>query len=343
MKTKTGKGTENKTDVESILKELTGDGIKGCYLLYGEDEYTRRKAEERLKRAVVDEASEMMNLSVFSDVKTTAGQIIEAAETMPFLSDRRFILAKDCGFFSEGKKAETELLAEYIPQIPDTACVVFSETAPDKRMKLYKAVDKNGRTAEFKKLGEAGLADLAEKKLTESGLRISKGMCVYLARNCSDGEMLNNECEKLISFMGERKEVTSADIDAVGAKNTETKVFDLVDAMITGKTEKALEIYRNMLAVNESPIMVLSLISRQFRIMLKCKSLSQSGYSENDMAAKIGVNPYAAKIALRQSRSFGYDIIEQMLNRCIETDYSIKSGALNAETGVELVIAMGIE
>ena len=143
MKTKTGKGTENKTDIESILKELTGDGIKGCYLLYGEDEYTRRKAEERLKRAVVDEASEMMNLSVFSDVKTTAGQIIEAAETMPFLSDRRFILAKDCGFFSEGKKAETELLAEYIPQIPDTACVVFSETAPDKRMKLYKAVDKN--------------------------------------------------------------------------------------------------------------------------------------------------------------------------------------------------------
>ena len=43
MKTKTGKGTENKTDIESILKELTGDGIKGCYLLYGEDEYTRRK------------------------------------------------------------------------------------------------------------------------------------------------------------------------------------------------------------------------------------------------------------------------------------------------------------
>ena len=86
MKTKTGKGTENKTDIESILKELTGDGIKGCYLLYGEDEYTRRKAEERLKRVVVDEASEMMNLSVFSDVKTTAGQIIEAAETMPFLA-----------------------------------------------------------------------------------------------------------------------------------------------------------------------------------------------------------------------------------------------------------------
>ena len=140
-----------------------------------------------------------------------------------------------------------------------------------------------------------------------------------------------------------QKCVRTGDIDAVGAKNTETKVFDLVDAMITGKTDKALEIYRNMLAVNESPIMVLSLISRQFRIMLKCKSLSQSGYSENDMAAKIGVNPYAAKIALRQSRSFGYEIIEQMLNRCIETDYSIKSGALNAETGVELVIAMGIE
>ena len=116
-------------------------GIKKCYFLWGEDSFTRRAAEEKIKKAVVDEAAEMMNVSVFNDVKTTAGQVIEAAETTPFLSDKRFILVKDCGFFSEGKKAESDILADYVQNLPDTACIVFSEEKADKRLKLFKAVE----------------------------------------------------------------------------------------------------------------------------------------------------------------------------------------------------------
>ena len=108
--------------------------IEKCYLLYGEDSFTRKAWEDKIRKKVVDEASEMMNMTVFNDIKTTAGQIIEAAETFPFMSEKRIIIARDCGFFSEGKKAESDLLAEYIEKIPDTACIVFSEEKADKRM-----------------------------------------------------------------------------------------------------------------------------------------------------------------------------------------------------------------
>ena len=81
------------------MAKLDLKNIGKCYLLYGEDTFSRKAYEDKIKKKFVDEAAEMMNVSVFNDVKTTAGQVIEAAETLPFMSDRRFILVKDCGMF----------------------------------------------------------------------------------------------------------------------------------------------------------------------------------------------------------------------------------------------------
>lgn len=316
--------------------------IEKCYLLYGEDSFTKKALEEKIRKKVIDEASEMMNMTVFNDVKTTAGQIIEAAETFPFMSDKRFIFVKDCGFFSEGKKAESDLLAEYIGQIPDTACVVFSEEKADKRLKLYKSVEKNGVIEVCSGLKDTDLAGMIEKKFAKNGIKATKTVCVYMVRSCGgDAETLKSETDKMIDYLADREEVTAEDIDNICSKNSETKVFDLVDAMIAGKTERALEIYRTLLSLNESPYMVLSLIIRQFRIILKCKSLNESGVSGNDIAKKIGVAPFVANGAVKQSRGFNYETLKIALNKCLETDYLIKSGKTEPVSGVEMIIAGG--
>ena len=78
--------------------------IEKCYLLYGEDSFTRKAWEEKIRKKVVDEASEMMNMTVFNDIKTTAGQIIEAAETFPFMSEKRIKLRETAAFFLRVKK-----------------------------------------------------------------------------------------------------------------------------------------------------------------------------------------------------------------------------------------------
>lgn len=313
--------------------------IKKCYLLYGEDSFSRRAIEDKIKKKVVDEVSEMMNVSVFDDVKTNAGQVIEAAETLPFMSEKRFVLVRDCGFFSEGKKAESDLLAVYMKNLPDTACIVFSEEKADKRLKLYKAVDKNGVIEEYKNMNDNDLADLIGRKFAKNGIKVTKPLCIYMVRTTgADAELLKRESDKLLAYLGDKKEITTEDIDAICSKTSENKVFDLIDAMIEGKTEHALEIYRNLLLLNESPFMILSLISRQLRIILKCKSLSESGMSPNDIAKNVGVPTFVANGALKQGKSFSYDNIKSALNECIEMDYKMKSGIIDQVTGVEMII-----
>lgn len=315
------------------------NNIGKCYLIYGEDSFRRKSYEERFKKKIADEASQMMNVSVFNDVKTTAGQVIEAAETFPFLNDRRLILVKDCGFFSEGKKNESDLLAEYIADVPETACILFSEEKADKRLKLYKAVSKTGICEEIRPFDEKALIDLIGKKLEKSEIKITRALCAYMVRNSGENiELLSADTEKLIAYLGGKGKVTVEDIDAICSKVSEVKVFDMVNAMISGNSEHALEIYRNLLNLNESPFMILSLISRQFRIILKSKSMSESGISNADIAKLIGVPPFAVSGALRQANSFSYEMLRKALNACLKTDYQIKLGKTEPAAGVETLI-----
>ena len=93
-------------EIDNDLK----NGLKRCYLLYGEDSVRRKIYEDRIKKKLVDEASELMNVSVFNDAKTTAGQIIEAAETFPFLSDRIYgVCAGLCMYSFFGNKDRQEI------------------------------------------------------------------------------------------------------------------------------------------------------------------------------------------------------------------------------------------
>ncbi|GFI62463.1 putative protein YqeN [Clostridiales bacterium] len=329
---------EEKTMAKLDLKNK----IENCYLLYGVDTFSRKLYEDRIKKIVINKADDMMNTSTFNNIKTTAGQIIEAAETMPFLCERRFILVKDCGFFSEGKKAESDLLAEYIQNIPETACIVFSEEKADKRLKLYKAVVKYGLAESFDGLKDAELADMIGKKFAKKGLKAAKSVCIYIVRSCNgDTELIKNESDKLIDYLDGKKEVTVADVDTICQRSPDTKVFALVDAMIAKNADKALEIFRNLLSLNESPFMVLSLITRQFRIILKCKSLEEKGTSANDIAKAIGAAPFVANGALKQAREFSYKSLHEALNKCLKMDYMIKSGGIDAASGVEIIIAGG--
>jgi len=321
--------------IDNDLKNIIGK----CYLIYGEDTFRRKSYEDKMLKKIVDEASQVMNVSVFNDSKTLAGQVIEATETLPFLCERRFILVKDCGFLSEGKKTESDLLAEYIDNIPDTSCILFSEEKIDKRLKLYKAIDKMGVCEEIKPFDEKSLIDLISRKLAKNGLKISRPLCAYMVRNSGENaELLSADTDKLIAYLAGKDTVSTEDIDAICSKTSEVKVFDMVNAMITGNTEHALEIYRNLLNINESPFMVLSLISRQFRIILKAKSMSESGITNADIAKKIGVPAFAVSGALRQANNFSYDMLCKALNSCIQIDYGIKLGKIEPEAGVEMLI-----
>ena len=84
--------------MQRINDDIKQGNLRQIYLLYGEERYLRRQYTERLKKALCGEGDQM-NTHFYEGKDVPVGEIIDLAETIPFLSRRRVIFIKNSGLF----------------------------------------------------------------------------------------------------------------------------------------------------------------------------------------------------------------------------------------------------
>ena len=326
--------------MKELKKQWKNGEFGRCYLFYGAETYLLKEYEATLTKAILPEGTEMMNHDIFEEKRATASAIMDASETFPFLNDKRLVTVRNSEFFQKGgRKEEAERLKEYLADLPESVCLLFLEEKVEKTSALYKAVVKYGQAVEFKKLTEKDLGTWIKKICKDHGVQMSESVLgLFLQTVDHDMENIEGELLKLISYKGEETEVKAEDIRAVCTVSLEARVFDLVKAVAEKRPEKAVQIYRTLLSLKESPYMVLSLITRQFRFILESKLLSESGMTNDAIAAKLEIRDFAVKEYLRQSARFSASVWKESMRDCLETDLNIKSGKAAEETAVELLI-----
>lgn len=325
--------------MKELKNDLKSKNIRGLYLFYGEEAYLKKYYEAALIEAVVTAAADM-NTSFFAEKGAAVAAIIDMAETMPFLSERRILIIRNSGLFESGRKEDSERITDFFPNIPDTACLVFIEDVVDKRLKTFKALSKSGLAVDFKVPSESELAIWVHKIIKKEKMAINEDAVPYLIKCCGwkmDSILL--ELQKLFAFKKENESITVEDIDLITTKTLESRIFDLVDAIGNKKAANALTVYHNLLLLKEHPIMILTMITRQFRLIYQAKYLQQRGFSINQVIDAMGQRSFIVKECLEESKNFTMDGIKQALNDCLSTDVSIKSGKIEASLGVEVLIA----
>lgn len=319
----------------SIIDEDIKNGkLNHIYLIYGAESFLRKQYKERLKKALSPD-DDSMNYSYFEGKDMAVGEIIDLAETMPFLSDRRTIIMENSPFF----KGEGEKLAEYLSEIPDTTYLVFVEENVDKRSKLYKSIQKNGCVVEAAGLSEDKIITWILGILKRDNKKITQNTMQYLLDKIgTDMENIRQEVEKLICYCNDREVITNEDIDAVCTTQISNQIFEMLDAMANKRQKTALQLYYNLLALKEPPMRILFLIGRQFNLLLQARMLKQKGYGDRVIAEKIGVPPFAATKYLNQASKFKLDDLKNAVSECVEADEAVKNGTRNDRLSVELLI-----
>ena len=90
--------------------------------------------------------------------------------------------------------------------------------------------------------------------------------------------------------------------------------------------------------MKESPLMVLSMIIRQFRMILQCKMLLEQGKLQNQIAQKMELRDFMVKQYIQQSKYFNAKQLREALEFCLQTDINIKTGKWESELAIELLI-----
>lgn len=326
--------------MKELKKAWKQNEFHKCYLFYGTETYLIQNYEEALKQALLPPGTETMNFDLLEGKQATANAIMDIAETLPFLNEKRLIVIHNSEFFQRnGRKTEGETLVEFIKKIPESTCILFVEEKAEKIGKLYKAIAKEGKAVEFQPLAEKDMIVWLQRLAKQGGLTLSSPTAVYLLRLADTGMAhLQGEMEKLIAYKDGTGEITTEDIDAVCTVSLEAKVFDMIRAMGEKKPERAVSIYENLLSLKESPFMILSLITRQFRMILCSSLFAAEGMPPTEIAKRLEVRNFAVKEYLRQSRSFALPVLKQALRDCLQTDLDIKNGRMADALAVELLL-----
>lgn len=319
--------------MQIINEDIKSGKFKPVYLLFGEEDFLKQSYKKKLKEAIAGD--DTMNFNYFEGKGLDVKELISLSDTMPFFSEKRLILVEDSGFF----KSASEELAEYLPSMPDTTCIVFVEEAVDKRNRLYKKVKDLGHIAEMKRQDSAQLARWAAAILAQNGRKITaQTMNLFLERTGDDMELIRSELEKLISYTMGREVVTSEDVEAITTVQVTNKIFDMVNAIVTRKTRVAMDLYEDLLTLKEPPMRILFLIARQFNQLLMAKEMNSQGLDRGAIASKLKIPPFVAGKVISQAGAFSREQILSFVESCVEAEEAVKTGRLNDRLAVELLV-----
>ncbi len=320
--------------MKELNEEIRTGSFRHVYLLYGEESYLKLHTRDALLAALLPEDNGM-NLNSFDGDHMTEGAVIDQAETLPFLSERRVIRLDRTGLF----KAPAELLPEYLQSIPDYLYLVFTEDEVDKRSRMFKAVSKAGRCVEFTTQSEAVLSSWVVKLLGREGLKIRRANLEFLLERAgTDMNRLLRETDKLIHYCAGKEEVTREDIGFVVSDLPEDRVFDMITALTQHRRKEALDLYADLLSLKEPPLKILHLIYLQYNRLLMVKELTAEGLGSSQIAQKAGMPPFAVRKAAGLIRSYTAGQLRDALRFIAEADEGIKTGRLTDRLAVELVL-----
>ena len=320
--------------MQRINSDIKQNNFKQIYLLYGEERYLNKQCTDRLHKAMCNEG-DSMNTHFYEGKDISVGEIIDLSETLPFLSERRVIFISNSNLFKSGG----EKMAEYLASPNETTYFVFTESEVDKRSKLFKAVQNNGCVVEFGVQDEntlkrwiAGIVGRDNKKIAE------RTVTLFLTKTGTDMENIQMELEKLLCYCMDRDVITDEDVEAVCVNRISNHIFDMVNAIASGNTKEALSLYYDLLALKEPAMRILFLIARQYNLLLQTKELKQKGFSDKDIASKIGVPPFVAGKYVAQASRFKTSDLKAFVKRCVETEEAVKTGHMNDVISVEMLI-----
>ena len=326
------------SDFQVKQKQLNDDikngSFKPCYLICGEEAYLRYQNRDKLLKALGADASSM-NFSRYEGDSCNPLEIIDMAETMPFLADKRVILIEDSGFFKNGC-AE---LADYLKSPAETAIIIFVEKELDKRKDIYKALSKTGFEICCDVQDDQMLTRWIFSRISAEGKNMSpRAAAFFLERVGTDMSNISTEIEKLVCYCMDRDQITEEDIEAVCANWLTSRIFAMTDAIVEKNQKKAINLYYDLLALKEPPAKILALIARQFNIMLQVKEMTDNHRDKGSIAGAVKIAPFLVGKYQNWARGYSVEELKDALELCASNDEAVKTGKLDYVISVEMVI-----
>ena len=187
------------------------------------------------------------------------------------------------------KADETAQIEGIIENIdPSDAVLVLTSATANQNSSFYKKINVHGviwgfDAPKIDRLKRASLKSEIDGILAREGKKISADAMLRLEKKTGfDLRRAAVEIEKLVTFIGDRKNITSEDINALVPQTKEESVFQLTDAFAQRDAAEVLRLAHELMASDHHPLEILGVVHTLLRNLLLA-----AGYSRDISQQKL--------------------------------------------------------
>ena len=148
---------------------------------------------------------------------------------------------------------------------------------------------------------------------------------------------LHNEVQKLQTFAGSGKALTTRDVDELILRSERFGTFELDDALIAKDYLKCVQVAGAMLGDGMEPLVVLSRILRVWRQLFIGKGAA-SQRNAKEVAAIAGVPPFKAGEFLAGCRKYDWKQLASGFRELLNLDRTLKSSSADTEACFDVML-----
>jgi DNA polymerase-3 subunit delta len=324
---------------QDLISSLKQGRILPLYLFYGEEEFLIQEAVDLIIKKVVDPGARDFNFNALYCRDTPASEIVNLCQTLPFMSEKRLVLARD---FDALKAADLDELMPYLNNpSPSTSLVMVSHQGRYDKKSVTSAVEARGAVTRFFPLLDREIVAWIEGWARARGLSLQRDAAQYLWQAIGNNlQKIGNELEKVEIYIKEKKTITFEDVKAAVGDFREYTPFDLAAALGSKNRDKALLILSRLLQEGEQPVGLLGSIAWNFRRLLQAKAMEAAGTGPDDIMKKLRPPVIFHQVAQfkLQMKSFSLDELRETFDVMLSTDKTLKSSGLSGRLVLERMI-----
>ncbi|MFO7973322.1 MAG: DNA polymerase III subunit delta [Candidatus Hydrogenedentota bacterium] len=286
------------------------------------------RAIERVVTLYLDPTLKDMAYNAYFADEADPAEIVSVAETLPFLSERRFVVVRraEC-YLSESHCGP---LLTYLGNPCESTVLLFVADTIDRRSKFYRACKALGSVVPCPKLrqNEVRIWINAEAKTRQKRIAPEAVQALIDRAGTRLGDV-QNALNVVCDYVGTKQLVEAEDVKAACSDVAEEQIWTLTDAIAASDTQKAVCALRELLDLGLNELQILGTLNW----LLK---------SAHAVAARTPGLPRMSKFVARKveplANKLGPEKVRDAFSLCMEAEIMLRSTHVDTGLALELLV-----
>lgn len=314
-----------------LLQHLETRPASAQIFLHGEEEFLKEEAVQQILASVLDPSTSDFNFDQLRGSEVTPEQLASILATPPMMAEYRVVVVREAqGLSPRAREAVEEALQRGAPGI----VLLLVASIPDRsRAKFYDTLKRDAHAIECPAVDLLDLPGwIVERAESVHGVTVPlEGARALAAAIGSQLGVLITELDKVVSYIGERREVTLEDIAAVAGYIPRVDRWAWFDCIGERRFAEALEDLPELLEAGETGV---GLVIGMGTHLLNLGLLVAGGREALAQALRPNQRWLANRLQ-PQARRWSLELIDESLRELLRTDRLLKSASLTDRQALE--------